>query len=205
MNYSFIFIFIISQYLLNKNKKKFTTQKQFEYNNFADCRTCYDIKNYYNVLSNLIFVIGGLYHLYDDIILCICSILVGIGSSYYHLNPNMDTLIYDRIPMLLSFIYLTLIRIELNFFEQFIIVLYSMYSLIKWKLVLDIIPYASIQLTLIIYWLLFPSYNMQTAIIFYLMAKICEDYDYKIYILTNKTISGHTIKHLLAGTALFFI
>lgn len=195
----------MSYYLLNKSRHKLSPQKQFEYNNFADCRNCCGIKNYYNVISNIIFLIGGLYHLFDDHILCLCSFLVCAGSSYYHLNPDMNTLLYDRLPMLLSFVYLILLRIELNLFEQIMISFYSLYSILKWKLFLDLVPYATIQLTLIIYWLIFPSYNMQYAIVFYIMAKICEDYDYKIYMLTNKIISGHTIKHILAGFALFFI
>ena len=205
MNYYFFSVFLLSYLFLFNNKYKLSIKKQIAYNNFVDCRTCYNIKNYYNVISNLIFVIGGLYHINSDILLCIFSILVCIGSSYYHYNPNMNTLLYDRLPMLLSFVYLILLRIELNLFEQIIIVFYSIYSILKWKLLLDLVPYATIQLTMIIYWLIFPSYNMQYAIIFYIMAKICEDYDYKIYILTNKIISGHTIKHILAGLALFFI
>jgi hypothetical protein len=55
MNYLFIFIFLVSNYLLNKNKHKLSPQKQFEYNNFADCRNCCGIKNYYNVISNIIY------------------------------------------------------------------------------------------------------------------------------------------------------
>ena len=58
-----------------------------------------NIKNYYNVLSNLMFVIGGLYNILNDYILCMCSILVCIGSAYYHLNPNIDTIFYDRLPI----------------------------------------------------------------------------------------------------------
>jgi len=205
MNYYFFSVFLLSYLLLNKNKYKLSIEKQIEYNNFVDCRTCYNIKNYYNVISNLIFIIGGLYHINSDILLCIFSILVCIGSSYYHYNPNMNTLLYDRLPILLSFVYLILQRIELNIYEQIIISIYAIYSIVKWNITYDLLPYATIQLSLIIYWFIFPSYNMQIPVILYFLAKICEDCDFEIYYLTNKTISGHTIKHIFAGIALFYI
>jgi hypothetical protein len=150
------------------------------------------------------FVIGGLYNIFDDYILCICAILTSIGSSYYHLDPNIDTLFYDRLPMQISFTYLILFKITLNIYEQIFIILYSSYVLIKWKFTLDLIPYASFQVALIIYWLIFDK-NMLLSVIFYILAKICEDLDYEIYYLTHKTISGHTLKHIFAGFALFFI
>jgi len=205
MNIYFLLTFVFS-YLLLKYKfaHKFTIQKQYEYNNFADCKCMCNIKNYYNVLSNLMFVIGGLYNIFDDFILCLCSILVCIGSAYYHLNPNIDTLFYDRLPMQISFTYLILSKITLNIYEQIFIVLYSFYVLIKWKFTLDLIPYASFQTALIIYWLLFDK-QMLLSIICYILAKICEDLDYEIYYLTHNSISGHTLKHIFAGYALFFI
>jgi hypothetical protein len=150
------------------------------------------------------FIIGGLYNIFNDYILCICSILVSIGSSYYHINPNINTLFYDRLPMQISFTYLILSKITLNIYEQIFIILYTSYVLMKWKFTLDLIPYASFQAALIIYWLLFDK-QMLLSIICYIFAKICEDLDYEIYYITHNNISGHTLKHIFAGIALFFI
>jgi hypothetical protein len=74
----------------------------------------------------------------------------------------------------------------------------------KWKFTLDLIPYASFQAALIIYWLLFDK-QMLLLIICYILAKVCEDLDYEIYYLTHNNISGHTLKHIFSGFALFFI
>jgi hypothetical protein len=30
-------------------------------------------------------------------------VLIGFGSSYYHLDPNNDSLVWDRLPITLSF------------------------------------------------------------------------------------------------------
>ena len=204
MNYILLFVLYLSNLIINKFNKKFTIKKQFEYINFADCVCKYNIKNYYNVVSNLIFVLGGLYHVYNDIILCILSFCVFIGSSYFHLEPTIHTLFYDRLPMQISFTYLVLTKINLHFIESFIIVFYAIYSLCKWQITLDLIPYASFQLSIILYWLFFDT-SMLYPILCYIFAKICEDYDVEIYFLTHQNISGHTLKHIFAGIALFFI
>ena len=39
------------------------------------------------------------------------------------------------------------------------------------------------------------------ALLLYALAKVSEDKDYQIWALTKKTISGHSVKHILAGLA----
>lgn len=39
------------------------------------------------------------------------------------------------------------------------------------------------------------------ALILYALAKMCEDRDYQIWQPTKNTISGHSLKHILAGLA----
>ena len=98
-----------------------------EYHNFADIRLFLSTPNFFNVLSNLPFVIVGLMGLYsliisrnvkklDElniayIILFLGVFLVGFGSGYYHLRPSNETLVWDRLPMTLAFMALTSIII----------------------------------------------------------------------------------------------
>ena len=210
MNIYFWLINIISNLILYIfSKKKFTLEKQIEYNNFADKRimTCCmcKINNFNDVFSNTIYTIAGLYQIYRGYYyLGYSCILVSIGSSYYHLKPNMNTLFYDRLPMQIAFSYIICEKIDLNIYEQILINFISYGSLIYWKLTYDLIPYASFQLSMILYWLFFDNL-MLIPVLMYISAKIFEDNDLKIFNITNKNVSGHTLKHIISGLAIFFI
>lgn len=85
------------------------------YHNFSDKRAVLALHNVWNVLSNLPFIIVGLVGLarYSGLmvsasragylVLSVGVILVGFGSSYYHLNPTNETLLWDRLPMTVAF------------------------------------------------------------------------------------------------------
>ncbi|MHC1743794.1 MAG: ceramidase domain-containing protein [Syntrophobacteraceae bacterium] len=89
------------------------------YHHFADSRTVFNVPNFWNVASNLPFVLVGLLGLTvsrtveptDESsapgIACklffIGLILTGLGSAYYHLAPSTPTLFWDRLPMTISF------------------------------------------------------------------------------------------------------
>lgn len=205
MNFLFLGTFGLSYLFTYWNKHRFSLDKQIQYNNFADCRTCCHIKNFWNVVSNIIFVIGGLYNYSLDPILCGISILVCIGSSYYHYNPNLQTLFYDRLPMIMTFSWLIYTRSNLTIIENIIYIGISFYSIYEWRRTYNLLLYSSIQITLIIYWLICVECEMVYPVLFYFLAKICEDMDLYIYVLTNNTISGHTLKHIFSGLALFVI
>jgi hypothetical protein len=97
------------------------------YHGFADRRVIWGIPNFFDVLSNLPFVLVGLLGLYktsgkDRIhiiaenrlsykVFFIGVALVGVGSGYYHLSPNNTTLVWDRIPMTIAFMALSSIII----------------------------------------------------------------------------------------------
>ncbi len=79
------------------------------YHLFADERNIAGIPNFLNVITNLPFVIIGIYGLYlitnvkqqKLIAMIYCAlflgiILTGFGSAYYHYNPNNATLVFDR-------------------------------------------------------------------------------------------------------------
>ena len=89
------------------------------YHVFADQRTLLGIPNFWNVASNLPFIIGGLAGAWlvasrkasgglpelrcAYLMFFVGAALTGVGSAWYHLNPSNDTLLWDRLPMTITF------------------------------------------------------------------------------------------------------
>ena len=89
------------------------------YHNFADRRRIFNIANFFNVLSNLPFIIigimgirlvalrqasGGLAELQLIYLTFFIGVLLtGFGSAYYHYQPDNQTLLWDRLPMTIAF------------------------------------------------------------------------------------------------------
>jgi hypothetical protein len=89
------------------------------YHNFADQRRIFSVANFFNVLSNLPFVIvgimgirlvalhkttGGLAELQTIYLTFFVGVLLtGFGSAYYHYQPDNQTLVWDRLPMTIAF------------------------------------------------------------------------------------------------------
>src|SRR5262245_51870428 len=79
------------------------------YHSFADQRTLLGIPNFWNVVSNLPFVLVGALGLarvrvnLSASIFFIGVLLTGFGSSFYHWNPNDIGLFWDRLPMSVAF------------------------------------------------------------------------------------------------------
>lgn len=91
--------------------------QDLDYHQFADQDTLFGIPNMLNVLSNIPFLLVGLYGLMfvrrektnlgamyrGALTFCIGVALVSIGSGYYHWMPTNETLIWDRLPMTIAF------------------------------------------------------------------------------------------------------
>lgn len=87
------------------------------YHHFADQVTLLSIPNALNVLSNLPFLIVGIFgvvaikknkSLLDGryipaMVFSIGVALVAFGSGYYHYHPTNETLVWDRLPMTIAF------------------------------------------------------------------------------------------------------
>jgi hypothetical protein len=99
------------------------------FHQFADDRTLFRIRTFWNVISNLGFLLVGIYGLYQIqskrlnivkeiktsyTIFFIGITLVAFGSGYYHFNPNNHTLIWDRLPMTIAFMALMSIVLAEN-------------------------------------------------------------------------------------------
>lgn len=152
-----------------------------------------------------------------------CSMaFVGIGSAYYHWQPSNNTLFWDRLPMTLGFASLTAcvcaerfgLRVGGLLFGPLVVsgVLSVLYWLITEQAGAgDLRPYVLVQylpmllVPLIIilfpkkstgnryYWILLSSY---------IIAKGFEMQDSHIFEMTHHVISGHTLKHLMAGVGI---
>ena len=85
------------------------------YHLFADSGQVLGLYNFWNVVSNVPFIVVGLLGLsrYSRltqtesgagyIVLCVAIVCVGIGSSYYHDDPSNSSLLWDRLPMTVAF------------------------------------------------------------------------------------------------------
>ncbi len=89
------------------------------YHHFIDQRDLLGIANFWNVISNLPFLIVGVAGLSivflhaDEVCVREASaayvtlfsgiVLTAFGSAYYHLAPSNETLVWDRLPMTIGF------------------------------------------------------------------------------------------------------
>lgn len=207
--------------------------QDLEYHQFADQQTFFGIPHFFNVVSNLPFIIIGIYGLLKIIshfrtpnndaplsayyIFFIGITLTGFGSGYYHLSPDNQTLVWDRIPMTIAFMALFSFFISEHINKRsgakllWPLITLGIFSVIYWIYTEnqdagDLRLYALIQflpmllIPLIIY--LFPSKTYQLKYLgyiigVYILAKITEHFDEEI--MDVLIISGHTWKHILAA------
>ena len=99
------------------------TPQPLDYHNFADQRTILSIPNFFEVVSNVPFLLVGIWGLlivlgrskssphafvapaerWPYVILASGVILTCFGSAYYHRAPDNAWLVWDRLPMTLGF------------------------------------------------------------------------------------------------------
>jgi len=201
------------------------------YHLLADHRYWLGTSNFANVFSNLPFTIVGILGLFLGLkqsektklswqTFFIGLIFVAVGSSYYHLNPNNQTLVWDRLPMMISFMALFVALLIENipeFNEKTVLpiaVLLGLSSVVYWDLTDDLRFYGFMQFTplLAIPLMLYffdGKYShrryLAYGLVFYVLAKVFELTDTLIFELTGQIVSGHTIKHLLAAGATYCI
>ena len=207
------------------------------YHNFADQRGWLGIPNFGNVISNIPFVVVGIWGLWF-----VCSaagkqkfldprerwpyvvgflglFLTAFGSSYYHWAPDNARLVWDRVPMTLVFMPLVAVmiveRISVKVGLWLLPVLTAIGAGSVWQWYAseqrgagDLRMYAAVQLYAFVFFvalLLSPRYTRGDDLAwvagFYIVAKILEIEDRGVFALTGRTISGHTLKHLVAAMA----
>jgi hypothetical protein len=195
------------------------------YHSFADQRALLGIPNFWNVASNIPFIVVGVVGLAqfrDDpatIVLFLGFLLTGIGSSYYHWNPNDGTLFWDRLPMTISFaaIFALVVKERVDA-RAGAVLLWPMLaigvsSLLIWLWADDLRLYFWAQffpgVALLVLFLLYPAkytheYCWIIAAALYALAKLFEFTDHAIYSFGH-VLSGHTLKHLAAAAACFVV
>jgi hypothetical protein len=209
-----------------------TISQAQSYHDFADKRTIFGIPNFFDVTTNVFFAIFGLIGLnfclrkkpktalWSWIIFFFGVTIVCLGSGYYHLNPNNNSLFWDRLPMTIGFmgLFIAILSEYVNpNIEKFVLIsaiLVGFSSVIYWHLIDDLRFYYWIQLipllTIPIVMIVFKSkFTHQRyliyALIFYLLAKITETYDKEIFSFIYHQISGHSLKHILASLGPLYI
>lgn len=209
-----------------------------DYHNFIDDKTMMGVPHFWNVISNTPFFVVGLWglikldgmsylkkfrHAYQLWFFGVMA--VALGSGYYHLQPQNNTLVWDRLPMTMAFMSLFAIIIaEFVNEKRGVILLWpflviGIFSVFYWQWtetqsVGDLRPYAIVQfLPMVIipvilllfkgcfthksgyWWLLF----------YYFLAKLLEYYDAGIYEVTGHIMSGHALKHMSAAFGVWML
>ena len=145
--------------------------------------------------------------------------MTGIGSSYYHWDPNAGTLFWDRLPMMLSFAAILAIVVEERVDARAGAILLwpalalGLFSLLLWRWTDDLRLHFWVQffpgLAVISLFLLYPpkytgAFYWIAAGVLYGFAKLLEFTDERIYSI-GYLLSGHTLKHLVSAGACFVI
>lgn len=180
--------YIVSLCLLQRYSHKFSVSAQMEYHNFSDRKG--------DVLSNLAFILAGMYQYRYDRVLALHTVLVALGSAYYHRNPTMKTLLWDRLPMVLEMAYILHGMLGLNYY---ILAGFCVLVLMYWYRTLDLLPYCALQAAICILLLVNGTWTQKLSVLVYGLAKFCEDHDNQIWLYTDEIVSGHTLKHAFAA------
>jgi hypothetical protein len=217
------------------------------YHAFADDRTMLGVPNFLNVASNLPFLAVGALGLRTLLrrdavrpdgpilepiergpllVFFTGVLLTGFGSSYYHLDPDNDRLVWDRLPMTVAFMGLFAstigerIGVRAGTWLLWPLVWLGFASVLNWQAgerrdAGDLRLYGFVQfyplVTIPLMTYLFPARythagNVIIALAWYLLAKVLEagPVDHGIYGM-GQVVSGHTLKHLAAGLGAYWL
>ena len=203
-----------------------------QYHEFADQRAFFGIPNFWDVVSNIPFLLVGIaglkFCLRHDlrggksawIVLFAGVALVSVGSSYYHWDPKDATLVWDRLPITITFMGLLVAVIAEHLSARLArvllvpMLLLGLASVLYWRtfgdlrfyLWVQLIALLAIPLIIVLFrarytrrWLLL------AALGWHALAKVSELYDREFFALTGNLFSGHSFKHILAAMACFTI
>ena len=198
------------------------------YHAFVDSRALLGLPSFLNVASNAAFLVVGV----AGIALCLRRhvdgaalswltffagvALIAAGSSWYHLQADDDTLVWDRLPMTVAFmaLFVALLaeHVEAKLERRLlpVAIAVGIVSVIWWRATGDlklygwvqIAPFVAIATLLATYPARYTGRGWLAAgLDCYAFAKAAEFADAAIYEATAHAISGHTLKHLLGALA----
>lgn len=210
------------------------------YHDFADQRTVLGLSHFWNTVTNLPFVmvgfaglrlclwrmpVGGLNELRTVYATFFAGVtLIAFGSAYYHLGPSTATLLWDRLPMSITFMALLAVVIGESISPAsgrkllFPLLVAGLASVIYWALseargpgdlrvyaLVQFLPIVLIPLILLMFGSPLTGAGYLWAILLtYAVAKAAEHFDGAL-LETTGVLSGHSIKHLLSGLAAFWM
>jgi hypothetical protein len=208
-----------------------------KYHLFADQRIWLGVPRAADVFSNLAFVAVGLFgaiilllphgaHLRKATaasLWCVAVgfVLTGIGSAWYHLQPNDATLVWDRLPMTLVLAGVISAAVAERLGENIaiaalaVLVVAGVVSVMYWRSSGNLTPYAVLQFGGIAALLALLALTRGSddpfawwwIVGWYCFAKVAELMDQNVWEATGGIVAGHTIKHLAAaaaGAAMFY-
>jgi hypothetical protein len=207
--------------------------QDLSYHNFVDDHSIFDIPNFWNVASNIPFLIVGVLGLWQFKrfilienmriaywLLFFGLIMVAFGSGYYHLDPNNHTLVWDRLPMTVAFMSLFVIIVSefiderIGKFIFFPFLFLGIGSVLYWQWNDDLRFYALVQfLPIILMPIIIFKYTSKFSKVFgywwlllaYVLAKVFEYYDSQIFNLCAGIMSGHSMKHFIAALGMYIL
>jgi hypothetical protein len=215
------------------------------YHNFADQRGWLGIPNFGDVVSNLAFAIvglwgliylGSIYLLKPDaakfadrrerwlyLFMFAGLILTAFGSAYYHLQPGNARLVWDRIPIMITFMALLAgviaerVGVVWGLWLFPVLQAAGVGSVLVWRAGElqghgDLRFYAGVQvysILILLLLLLVPAKytrgsDLAVVVGFYVLAKILEESDRQVFAIGH-IVSGHTLKHIAAAAAGYWI
>jgi hypothetical protein len=215
------------------------------YHQFADHRLLLGIPNCLNVVSNVPFLLVGVLGLvflaapeawvagnrfvatqerWPYAVFFLGVALTSLGSAYYHLAPDSERLVWDRLPMtfaFMSFLSATIVeRISVKVGLRLLVPLvgFGISSVIYWHLTEiqgkgDLRFYVLAQfyptLAIPLMMLLFPprygrGSDLLVVLGSYAVAKVFESLDKPIFAL-NRAVSGHALKHVAAAFSTYWL
>jgi len=189
-----------------------------EYHNFADQRKFIGISNFFDVISNVAILIPAIYLITKQKkssplsnLLIIHIILLAIASSYYHLNPSDDTIIWDFMMIATTSMIVLIMFTNYTDIRGLLLYIVGILSVIYWKYNNDLRPYILILIGVPLYIIVkhYKNIDLRNYIYIIIIANIIlrlsEHNDHAIYKMTNNQISGHTLKHIFSGIGIFYV
>jgi hypothetical protein len=208
------------------------------YHAFADRRALLGLPHFCNVVSSLPFTLVGLAGLQllrrgrapgalPQLRGCYAAFFagaaaIGLGSTAYHLAPDNASLVWDRLPMTVTFMAFFAIVLGEHASPRLArralpaLLLAGLGSVLYWAVserlgASDLRPYVLVQflpmLLIPLLLLLYPSRLTRVGLLWALLAlygaaKALEHFDAAVFKALGQLVSGHTLKHLLSALAL---
>jgi hypothetical protein len=198
---------------------------------FADTRTLWGVAHGMDVLSNLPFVLGGLWGFWSLVgrrmppttaqamsVFFAGLVCTGLGSAWYHLAPDASGLVLDRLGMAVAFAGALALGVAervsacASRITLWLALVVALLSAVMPHSHGNVWPWVVVQLggMALMLWLALQKpvkgavgVRIGLLIALYAVAKVLESADTLIFHATGETVSGHTLKHLVAALAVW--